>query len=259
MGTNEHDWRTKDYLYVSEDAELSNPDSYEWSEPPGDDQHIITRGIARKGARVNVMAGKAEIKMGREETLEVLIKEPEPTAIFLNESRSAWERRQNLLAEEREIIRETHGFSTDTKEFDFLQASQTAVIMAIAALECYANHKLNTEGKSQKSITEKVNNLLPDITSRKKPSTNADTKDLWQKFQDVKKLRDKLIHATAKNMERVNVHKPEWVNSWEKTARIGCPHEIALKLIEYFEDDSPEWLKRFPHAESWDENTDSPQ
>ena len=250
MGTNEHDWRTKDHAYIKEDTELSNPERYEWSEPPGDDQHIITRGIAREGAKMDVMNCEAEIKMDGGEVLEVLIKEPEPTAIFLNESRSAWEKRQSLLAGEREIIRETGRFSTDTREFDFLQVSQTTVIMAMTALECYVNHKLHTERKSQKPLIEKIDKLLPEITKRKKPSANPDIEGLWEKFQDMKKLRDKLIHATAKKLERVNVYKPEWVNTWDKMSRISCPHEIALKLIEYFEDDKPKWLERFPRAES---------
>ena len=245
MGENEHDWRTKDHGYMPEDTELGNPQNYEWSKPPRADQRIITRGIAREGAKMDVINCKAAIKIGGGKTLEVLIKEPEPTAIFLNESRLAWERRESLLAKEREIIRETGRFSTDTKEFDFLQASQSAVIMAMTALECYANHKLNTESKSQKTITKKVDELLPEITGRE-PLSATPVTALWEKFQDMKKLRDKLVHATAKKMERVNIHEPEWVNTWEKTTQIDCPHEIALKVIEYFEEEKPKWLERFP-------------
>ena len=249
MSAHKHDWRTQDFTYVQEDTALSNPDRYEWSEPTRDDQSIITRGIARQGARVDIMVSKAVIKLGAGELLDIMIKEPNPTAIFLNESRSAWERRRNLLAEESASIRQTGQFSIDTKGFDFLQASQSAVIMAMTALECYVNHKLQTERKSRQSIITKVNESLPERTGRKKLSANPATTALWKKFQAMKKLRDHLVHATAKKMERVNIHRPEWVNAWEHVAQIDCPHDTVLQLIAYFEDGQPLWCERFPRYE----------
>ena len=112
METNEHDWRTKHHAYISEDTELNNPKRYAWSKPPGDDQRIITRGIARKDARVDLISFKTEIKMDGGETLDVTIKESEPTAIFLNESRLAWERRQKLLSTEKETIKVLPGMTS---------------------------------------------------------------------------------------------------------------------------------------------------
>ena len=260
METNKHDWRTRDHAYVSEDTELNNPERYTWSEPPGDDQLIFTRGIARKGAKVDVTTCKTEIKMEEDETLEVTIKEPEPTAIFLNESRLAWERRQHLLSEDQETIKKSGRFSSDTNEFDFLQAGQASVIMAITSMECYVNHKLrqlrergkkaNTRRKAKscmnKNLVGKINQVLPDMTSRRRPSTNPNIKDFYKRFEELHHLRHELIHATAEKMERMNVHKPEWVNTWDKTSRTGCPHEIVLKLIRYFEDGELPWLEQFP-------------
>ena len=81
-----------------------------------------------------------------------------------------------------------------------------------------------------------------------------------REFEKVKNLRDELIHATAERTEKMNVNKPDWANTWEKTSRIDCPHEIVLKLIEYFENDKLAWLNRFPrHVESQGENTHSSQ
>ena len=268
MEKNEHDWRTKLQCYLSEDTELSDPEGHPWIEPPRSDQRIITRGIVRRGTRVNVLSCETEIKIDGNETLSVTIKEPEPTAIFLNESRLAWERRESLLFKEKETIRETEGFSADVKEFDFLQASQTAVIMAVTGMECYANHKLRQlreirrSGKKgkKKGLVEMIDKVLPGMTGRGRPSVNPDMKDFWRAFEEMKNLRDELIHATAGRMERVNVNEPERVNTWDKTSRIGCPHEIVLKLIEYFENDKPAWLEQFPrHVESQDEDTHSPQ
>ena len=72
------------------------------------------------------------------------------------------------------------------------------MIMAMTALECYVNHKLQTERKSRQSIMTKVNESLPERTGRKKLSANPATTALWKKFQAMKKLRDHLVHATAK-------------------------------------------------------------
>lgn len=269
MGTDEHDWRTKLQRYVEKDTALNNPETYAWSEPSGDDQSIITRGIVRRGTKMNVLSCETEIKIDGNETLSVTIKEPEPTAIFLNESRLAWERRESLLFKEKETIRETGGFSTDTKEFDFLQASQTAVVMAVTGTECYANHKLRQlremrqsgkKGKKVKGLAAMIDKVLPGMTGRGRPSVNPNMKNFWKDFEEMKNLRDELIHATAGRMERMNVNESERINTWDKTSRIGCPHETVLKLIEYFENDKPAWLERFPrHVESQDENTHSPQ
>ena len=262
MGANKHDWRTKHHAYMKEDTELNNPERYAWSEPPGIDQRIITRGIARKEAKMDKMLCRTEIQTDGDETLEVTIKEPEPTAIFLNESQLAWERRQRLLSEDQEIIKQSGRFSSDTNEFDFLQAGQTTVIMAITSMECYVNHKLrqlrerrkkaNTGRKAQSrmnknpNLMEKINQVLPDMMGRRRPSTNPSIKDPWKEFEGLHHLRNELIHATAGKMEAMNVDKPEWVNTWDKTSRVGCPHEIVLKLIRYFEDGELPWLEQFP-------------
>ena len=208
------------------------------------------------------MLCRTEIQTDGDEALEVTIKEPEPTAIFLNESRLAWERRQRLLSENQEIIKKSGRFSSDTNEFDFLQAGQTAVIMAITSMECYVNHKLrqlrergkktNTGRKAKRSknknpnLTEKINQVLPDMMGRRRPSTNSNIRDSYKGLEELHHLRNELIHATAGKMEAMNVDKPEWVNTWDKTARSTCPHEIVLKLIRYFEDDKLPWLEQFP-------------
>lgn len=62
MGKNEHDWRTKSHVYVAEDTELRNPESYAWSDPSGDDQRIITRGIAREGSKMNDLTLKRKYR-----------------------------------------------------------------------------------------------------------------------------------------------------------------------------------------------------
>lgn len=255
MGKNEHDWRTKSHVYVAEDTELRNPESYAWSDPSGDDQRIITRGIVREGAKKNVLTCKTEIQTIRNETLKVTIKKPDPTAIFLNESRLAWEKRQSLLSKEKETIRKTESFSTDTQEFDFLQTSQTTVVMAVTGIECYVNHKLHELRKARRSgkkaigkkgLIDKLDKILPGMTSRGRPSITPCMKNSWSEFEKVKNLRDELIHATAGRMENMNENKPEWINTWDKVSRIGCPHAIVLKLIEYFENEKPKWLERFP-------------
>ena len=199
---------------------------------------------------------RTEIQTDEDETLELTIKEPEPTAIFLNESRLAWERRQRLLSEDQETIKQSGRFSSDTNEFDFLQAGQTAVIMAITSMECYVNHKLRqlrARGKKAKrrmnknpNLTEKINQVLPDMTGRRRPSTSPNIKAFYKRFEELHHLRHELIHATAEKMEAMNVDKPEWANTWDKTSGIGCPHETVLKLIRYFEDDKPTWLEQFP-------------
>lgn len=61
----------------------------------------------------------------------------------------------------------------------------------------------------------------------------------------MKNLRDELIHATVGRIENINVNKPEGVNICDKVSRIGCPHEVVMKLIEYFENEKPKWLQCF--------------
>ena len=201
MGIKEHDWRTKDQVYVPEDTQLGDPERYEWGEPPGVDQRIITRGIARKGARLEVVSCQTEIEMDGGERLQVSIKEVEPTAIFLNESRLAWQRRQRILSDEEGIIRGTGRFSTDEREFDFLQASQTAVIMAIAGVGCYANIKISQLRKGGRpneetrkgaklarrqklNLEKKIDEALPQMTKRGQPSKSTNIKGFLERLRE---------------------------------------------------------------------------
>ena len=257
-----HDWRTKNQVYVPSDTPLPNPENYEWSKPPREDQRIITRGVARKGAELEVLNTRLEIVVDGNKTLELVIKEPEPTAIFLNESRLAWEKRQDILSEvEEDAIGETIQFSKDTSIFDFLQKSATAIIMAITGLECYANHKIRdlreSSGttpakKGKNTIEDKFNLQLPAMMDKEEPSVNSGIKDCWEKFKVIKETRNQLIHATAKRMQNMNISQPESFNTWKQTLRVSCPHKIAIRLIKYFEDEEPEWLKRFPDPQCVD-------
>ena len=250
-----HDWRTKHRVYISSDTPLPNSENYEWSKPTGEDQHIITRGVARKGAELIVLNTLAVLADG-DKTLELTIKEPDPTAIFLNESRLAWEKSRYILSEVvEEAIGETIQFSKDTSIFDFLQKSATAIIMAITGLECYANHKIRdlreSSGttpvkKGKSTIEDKFNLQLPAMMDKEEPSVNLGIKDCWEKFKVIKETRNQLIHATAKRMQNMNISQPESFNTWRQTLQVSCPHNIAIRLIKYFEDEEPEWLKRFP-------------
>ena len=265
MEIKEHDWRTKDQRYVQADTQLADPERYEWSEPLGADQRIITRGIARKGAKLEVLNCQTEIETDGGERLQVSIKEAEPTAIFLNESRLAWQRRQGILSDEEGIIRDTGRFSADEREFDFLQASQTAVIMAIAGVECYANIKISQlrkggrankqprkggklAGRQKLNLEKKIDEALSQMTKRGQPSKSTNIKCFWKDFENINGLRNELIHANATGMEAVTINRPSWANTWDKTSRIVCPHEMAIRLIEYFEDDKPKWLEKFPKS-----------
>lgn len=207
---------------------------------------------------MDVMNARLEIVVGGDKTLEFTLKEPNPTAIFLNESRLAWERRQCLLSEkEKCTIGKTIQFNTDTSAFDFLQASSTAIIMAITGLECYANHKIRELRESRKtisaekggnsnSIEAKFNSKLPAMTNKDKPSANSDIKDCWEEFKTMNEIRNQLIHATAERMQSMNVGDTDRTNTWTRTLQTNYPHRIAIRLIKYFEDEEPEWLKQFP-------------
>ena len=67
-----HDWRTKNQVYVSSDTPLPNPGNCGWSKPPREDQRIITRGVARKGAELEVLNTRLEIVVDGDKTLELV-------------------------------------------------------------------------------------------------------------------------------------------------------------------------------------------
>ncbi|WP_131535514.1 hypothetical protein [Pedobacter nototheniae] len=148
--------------------------------------------------------------------------------------------------------------------FDFLELMLAQAIFSFTALECFANTSIpsnyvfRTKRADKKFIEEydseqiernltldvKFDKILPNIFEVKSPSGTK----LWEIYQQLKKLRDRLIHLKSNDMSKTG---PEIKTIWGDLIRNRNRDyaKLAYDLIGYYlkDKDGMRWFKMSPY------------
>lgn len=130
-----------------------------------------------------------------------------------------------------------------SKVYDYLEHIQTSIIFAYSAVESFANtaipydfefRKTNTKGvlevwnkgniESHFKTSEKLKALLPKILNIEEPTRSS----FWNKFTELEKLRNDIIHPKQSSENRINGSKKFLIDN------IFSIIYSAYELIEYF-------------------------
>ncbi len=150
--------------------------------------------------------------------------------------------------------------------FDAYEDLIACVVFSHAALEVFANDKIpddfqlspdrvkkcKVECRSPRSKDEierwvsldnKLKHLLPAICSVQPPSGRA-----WQRYADLKRLRDRLVHLKSTDWKRsVPENADDWLWTRMMSGEAAEAPEIALDVISHYYPDTqqrPRWLRK---------------
>lgn len=157
------------------------------------------------------------------DNLETMLDKPNDVAIYSNISMSNLEKAKDFHQNEIKT-RKKNRFPTKAlqqedlkKYYDYFEIIITSVVFAYTAIEAFANicipsnyiyscldKKGNTRNMNKEeierycSLTEKLKSILPEILNCDKLTTKP---LVWQKFIELEKLRDEIIHSKESKAE----------------------------------------------------------
>ena len=225
-----------------------------------EDTYIPSVGqTAKKGAQITVVSS---IRLGSKKNLTIAV--PNATALFLNMSARSW-KEAGEIRERNEIDNPTEKkveFSGNSEAFDYIERVIESVIMAFSGLEafvnemvpddyCYYTHRTSKtilepmnkeEIERHLSLTEKLESVLPDALKTNSPKG----RDFWGEFIKLKKIRDRIIHMKTADRESSGPDNP---NLWHELFRVSCPHRQAMKMMDFFLNETnaqPKWREACP-------------
>ena len=242
-----HDWREQCQAHVQEDTYLPS-----------------TGQTARKGAEIHAVN---VVKLnGPQVTTGFPV--PNATALFLGASAEDWARAKDIWRRNEGVVKDNGRFSSYGEGIEYLTSIVGAIINAFSSLEAFANEvidlvpedgqhgvhlrsktilePLNREKKERlerKPVSEKLSRLLPEALVIRSPKDLP----LWNEFDSLKCLRDRIIHMKAADRTGSDPANP---NIWHDIVHAPCPHERALKLIDFFlaeTNNRPEWRDNWPY------------
>ena len=214
-----------------------------------------TNQVARRGAQINVVSSLRLAAAGKIGTVIV----PNGTAILLSNSRKAWDRAENIRANE-EFDR-SGVFSEEELAMDYQESVVVSVITAFAGLEAFINEvvpddfrfadntgEVNVWKDKKKiereiSISRKLADVLPTALNTISPKGRE---PLWSKFIHFRSVRNRIIHMTS--ADRLS-STPASPNLWHEIFSVPCPHQTALQMIDFFlvkANLSPPWRTNGP-------------
>lgn len=145
--------------------------------------------------------------------------------------------------------------------FDYFEAAMSAAMSSYAAIEAFCNSTVieRAQGsltlrrrKGNETMTpedverrvstdEKLKRIVPDLMGRPTPAG----KSIWQKYVQLKDLRDSVTHFKRKDQARhaSHLHEPTALQALLTADPLSFP-ETAIAVIGYFfdEDKRPRWL-----------------
>ena len=150
------------------------------------------------------------------------------------------------------------------KLFDFFELMVSQIIFSYSAIEAFANIKIpsdfiyRTKRSDKKFIEEydkeqaeryvsldgKLDKILPQVFNVKTP---CGTK-LWENYQHIKKLRDRLIHLKSSDTTSSG---PEVKTIWGdlmRNQKTDFPRQVHELIGHYiFKETGHRWFKKFPY------------
>ena len=218
--------------------------------------------LHQAGERVGVIAS---IKYKTDKKLSFDL--PNMEALFLDFSYRLWDESENIIKENNFIkeIKKDDFFVLDNDEFlNMLEMKMGSIVFAYTALESFANdlipkeYTYKTERNDKKcseiydksqierniNLETKLDIILPEILNIKTIKSD----NLWSKFKELKKLRDRIIHM--KSVDKRS-SMPEDNTIWKELLNVqnSNPAIIAKNIIDFHVSNSsnkPRWINKVP-------------
>lgn len=196
------------------------------------------------GARITVVA---PVRLSAKKQLTLPI--PNATAMCLWTSRRAF-REARRLRDEASIdstIKKDITFSTASNAIDFLSALMESVILAVVAIEAFANESIpddfvyegkhhsdtNLEAKFEHSIERYVSldEKLAEVLPQALGCTSPKGKTAWSDYVELRRLRDRLVHMKTDDRRAI---WPELNSVWKSLVLCKAPERTAKAMIDQF-------------------------
>ncbi len=196
---------------------------------------------------------------------------PNPTAIFLNLSHKCYTESQKFL----KFFSEKDIKQLDLRQheedfFNGLEYYMASIIFAYTSLECYANFSIPDEYifkllRQDKKGTEiynkdqiernlnlkvKLGKILPDILGVEFPKSE----NLWNRFIELEKTRDGIIHMKSSDVEGTNKGTKEisFDHIWNRLINNNELMDysfLSKEIITLFSNtNKPRWLQNYPYT-----------
>lgn len=188
---------------------------------------------------------------------------PNATALFLDFSYKLWKEAQVVL--EKEKILDIKEYEDYDEIYNLVEKRMASIVFAYCALESFANEcipddyifensrddgkcieKYNKEQMEKYvSLDTKLSEILPKIKKVKSPMGGP----LWNKYDDLKKIRNRIIHMKTTDRKSVG---PEEESIWRDLLDKDKSNFSleAKEIIGYFfsaEPAIPRWFRGFPY------------
>lgn len=190
---------------------------------------------------------------------------PNTTAMFLNKSYKFWKEADSIL-KNIQFINSRH-IKNETDVFNFFENIMASIVFAYTSLESFANEKIledhiYTQERADKRCAEtyskeqierflsldiKLDKILPEILGISSPKK----KRLWNKYIELKNLRDRIIHMKSIDRKSSDPKKEIPDSIWRYLLKKDIPNmsASAKEIISYYfskEKEAPRWFKKCP-------------
>ena len=97
------------------------------------------------------------------------------------------------------------------------------------------------------SLSDKLE-LLPQWLTAKGTNSPKGTM-LWQRFQKLEELRDRIIHLKSVDLETEKPDRPIPDSIWQELVKVPETYNVASDILKYFSGDKqPRWLWKFDQS-----------
>lgn len=199
---------------------------------------------------------------------------PNMTGLFLHQAHVAWTESQAIL-DAGQFITPSNNTAADGPRatnddailFGLMELRMVAIVFAYTSLESFANESIPddhtfTQTRNDRRCTEvytktqaeylnldiKLGNVLPPIFGVTTPKGGK----IWNKYQLIKDLRDRIIHMKSK--DRTPNVEPDEETIWRELLDKSKPNValVAKEIIGYYlknkpDNEKPRWYLKFQH------------
>lgn len=224
--------------------------------------HVVSGNGAPPGSYVYT-----SIKIPHDKTA-VIFPEPSASALFLSQAHRAYKEALESYSLVKRSFEEASLLDAHVL-YDYLERMSIAVVFGYSAVEAFTNELIPEDAQHETirrgvvrlygkedierylSLDEKLDKVLPTITHKRSPRGST----TWQKYIELRRLRDRLIHLKGKDRGKYTVSQTQLDSVW---SRLLAPKALNYPLITketmlwwYRSDDGlleplPHWLKNCP-------------
>ncbi|NTV06152.1 MAG: hypothetical protein HGA59_06545 [Chlorobiaceae bacterium] len=222
----------------------------------------VTQDIVIEGNKI--LAGTAcyPTNLIKHDSIEINFPPPSLTALYLSMANKNYDASKELY----EMVINDCINDEYCNLFDYYELSISAILFSFSAIESFANEKIAQDKYYEKkfkngiygalssdsiewlSLDEKIGDVLPQQLNIQTIKGTT----LWQSYINLRKIRNKIVHPTKKDLNRSNILTGKYpVNIWHNLIKSNDKKypEVAKKIIFHFEDkqNPPHWLKYYKY------------